>query len=162
MMINFVGRWYYRPTFVPLIVSRKTAEVRLTKLHRVQPAVDVEYEVHLERLGLAVQPAHCYRNTQLSIRYVPADCPAWYKLTNNRSAIGQRGWRVGKFGQERANRLTRVEKKTLYIRRPINVEEQRQRKSLYVRVSSRRSQSSMYRFRIKLFVVYKNLWKNKK
>jgi len=33
-------------------------EAELTQVHRIEPAVDVQDEIHFEGLGLAVQPAH--------------------------------------------------------------------------------------------------------
>lgn len=39
--------------------KKKKRRTQLTQLHRVQPAVDIQDEIHLEGFGLAMQPDHC-------------------------------------------------------------------------------------------------------
>jgi len=38
--------------------KKKKEEEELTQVHRIEPAVDVQDEIHFEGLGLAVQSAH--------------------------------------------------------------------------------------------------------
>lgn len=50
------------------LLRKESTKQRLTEFHRVQPAVDVQDQVHLEGLGLAVESAHCIPTSSIARR----------------------------------------------------------------------------------------------